>query len=221
MGSSKCDFDSECPHYGPMVDSYSYEQDQRKKYQADLKTASSNKEFAEGQWYNWRDKANALETEKNELKAILDNKPGEAGRWREKYYDKVAELNKADIKIRILHDNQLRTYDGLTDKADKYDDLLVHSDKLAASLEEFNEFLATYGENAVLWGNGSVFDNSILLAAARAVGMKLSVKFWNHLCYRTIKTMNPDVKFKRIGTYHNALDDAKSQALHFVEIMNS
>lgn len=92
---------------------------------------------------------------------------------------------------------------------------------LKQALEEFNEFLTTYGDKVVLWGNGAVMDNAILLAAARAVDLKLPVKYWNHLCYRTIKETNPDVKFKRVGTHHNALDDAKSQALHFVEIMNN
>ena len=92
---------------------------------------------------------------------------------------------------------------------------------LKQALEEFNVFLDTYGDEVVMWDNGSVFDNAIVLYAANAVGVKMSVKFYNHLCYRTIKVTNPDVKFKRTGTHHNALDDAKSQALHFVEIMNS
>lgn len=92
---------------------------------------------------------------------------------------------------------------------------------LKQALEEFNAFLETYGENVVLWGNGAVFDNSIIIDCFAAVGMKPSVKFWNHLCYRTVTVLNPEIKRVRRGTHHNALDDAKTQALHFIEIMKS
>jgi inhibitor of KinA sporulation pathway (predicted exonuclease) len=43
-------------------------------------------------------------------------------------------------------------------------------------------------------------------------------KFWNERCYRTVKNQYPDVKLTRTGTYHNALDDARTQAEHLVQI---
>ena len=44
-------------------------------------------------------------------------------------------------------------------------------------------------------------------------------KFWNDRCYRTIKSMHPEVPMPRTGTHHNALDDAKTQALHLMAIL--
>ena len=89
---------------------------------------------------------------------------------------------------------------------------------LKTALIQFNDFLSQY-KNVKVWGNGAAFDNAILRYAYAAVGVKQHWEFWNDMCYRTVKAMNPEVKFKRVGTYHNALDDAKSQALHFIEIM--
>lgn len=69
-----------------------------------------------------------------------------------------------------------------------------------------------------LWGNGASFDNAILSHAYAKVGMEQPWKFWDDRCYRTVKGMYPSIKMDRQGTYHNALDDAKSQAEHFIKI---
>lgn len=70
-----------------------------------------------------------------------------------------------------------------------------------------------------IWGNGADFDNVILASAYRYCGLNLPWRFWNNRCYRTVKAMHPDIKMQRIGTYHNAIDDAESQALHLIEIL--
>lgn len=69
-----------------------------------------------------------------------------------------------------------------------------------------------------VWGNGAAFDNVILASAYKAAGIAKPWQFWEDRCYRTVKAMFPEVPFKRVGTHHNALDDARSQALHLVEI---
>lgn len=71
-----------------------------------------------------------------------------------------------------------------------------------------------------LWGNGADFDNPMLANAYRVCGLSVPWEFWNNRCYRTVKSMNRGVKMERVGTYHNALDDAKSQALHLIDIIN-
>jgi inhibitor of KinA sporulation pathway (predicted exonuclease) len=63
-----------------------------------------------------------------------------------------------------------------------------------------------------IWGNGANFDNPLLACAYEAVDVKPYYKFWNERCYRTVKNQYPDIKLERTGTYHNALDDARSQA---------
>lgn len=72
-----------------------------------------------------------------------------------------------------------------------------------------------------VWGNGSEFDNVILAGAYRRAQKPLPWQFWNNRCYRTIKGLHPTRKLTRTGIHHNALDDARSQALHLCELMRS
>lgn len=74
-------------------------------------------------------------------------------------------------------------------------------------------------EDVVIWGNGAAFDNSLLAQAYKMAGLPQPWAFWNDRCYRTVKSMFPNVPLvKRSGVHHHALDDAKTQALHLVEI---
>lgn len=68
----------------------------------------------------------------------------------------------------------------------------------------------------VVWGNGANFDNALLAAAYRIMKMDTPWKFWNDRCYRTISAMFLNKRVERVGTYHNALDDAKTQALRLI-----
>jgi len=83
------------------------------------------------------------------------------------------------------------------------------------------EFAAFLNINDEVWGNGSDFDNVILAAAYSATGMILPWKFWNNRCYRTLKNLRPEIKLERIGTHHNALDDAKTQAAHAIQLLRA
>ena len=84
-----------------------------------------------------------------------------------------------------------------------------------------DDFALWYPEGAALWGNGATFDNVILANAYRAVGVEQPWAYWNDRCYRTLKNLYPHVKLERTGVAHNALDDAKSQALHAARIFNA
>lgn len=69
-----------------------------------------------------------------------------------------------------------------------------------------------------VWGNGAAFDNVILAEAYKRLDMEVPWPFWKDKCYRTVKQMYPDVEIKRVGTHHNALSDAKTQAEHLIRI---
>lgn len=76
-----------------------------------------------------------------------------------------------------------------------------------------------------LYGNGADFDNPILAAAYAAAEMEFPVRFGGR-CYRTLKSLDElfgsafeAPRLERQGTYHNALDDAKTQALHLIQIV--
>lgn len=91
---------------------------------------------------------------------------------------------------------------------------------LDKALTNFNEYLAQFDPKVVrVWGNGSDFDNAILINCYAAANLTAGWEFWNNRCFRTLKGLAPSVKLYRTGTHHNALDDAKTQALHAVKVL--
>lgn len=87
------------------------------------------------------------------------------------------------------------------------------------ALRQFKDFYQLGGKPK-LWGNGADFDNVFLKNCYDSVGMKLPWSFRNNRCYRTVKNMFGNrAKLERIGSHHNALDDAKTQALHLIKMM--
>jgi len=93
---------------------------------------------------------------------------------------------------------------------------------LTLALMEFGHYLARFGgRDAVrVWGNGADFDNAIIAYACKAVGLPPPWDHWNSRCFRTLKNLRRDVPAPpRVGVFHNALDDARTQALHAVELL--
>jgi hypothetical protein len=62
----------------------------------------------------------------------------------------------------------------------------------------------------------------ILRNAFEKCDIKYPVSFRNDLCFRTLNhfTKSQIEWGNRVGTYHNALDDAKTQMNHFIKILN-
>jgi DNA polymerase III epsilon subunit-like protein len=90
-------------------------------------------------------------------------------------------------------------------------------------LAEFSAWINTQVLEPTLWGNGATFDNVILEAAFQKAGMKFPFRYYNSLCYRTLTSLglvNKKKEFTRYGVYHNALDDAASQAIFMQKIMS-
>ena len=85
-------------------------------------------------------------------------------------------------------------------------------------LEEFATWVEDR-EKALVWGNGANFDNVILSNAYKAVNQPQPWPYWGDRCYRTISALRKDIKRNRVGTHHNALDDATTQAQHLLEIL--
>lgn len=91
---------------------------------------------------------------------------------------------------------------------------------LEDGLNSLKLYMTSFGSprSIRVWGNGADFDNAILAVAYNAVGMQLPWEFWNNRCFRTLKNLAPHIKMERTGTYHNALDDARSQAEHAIRL---
>lgn len=88
---------------------------------------------------------------------------------------------------------------------------------ISRALHQFAAFLGT--ENCTLWGNGSDFDNVLISEAYRAAKIKRPWSYRQNRCFRTTKESHPDIKPQAFeGVKHNALHDARNQALHFIEI---
>lgn len=86
-------------------------------------------------------------------------------------------------------------------------------------LSEFGRFLTPATK---VWGNGASFDNVILAGLYKAYGRDVPWHFTMDRCYRTMKNMPwAPVLAKRIGTFHNPLDDAKTQAVHLQQIFKA
>jgi len=91
---------------------------------------------------------------------------------------------------------------------------------LIGALLDFSNWVGDK-KNSLIWGNGANFDNVILSNAYKATGMVQPWPYWGDRCYRTIAALKKDIKLNRVGTHHNALDDAKTQAEHLSQILRS
>ncbi len=90
---------------------------------------------------------------------------------------------------------------------------------LAEALDQFADYAKQFGPEVRVWGCGANFDNTIVSHLYHAAGKRQPWKYVNDRCYRTLKNLVPLVAMERSGTYHNALDDAKSQAEHAIKIL--
>lgn len=75
-----------------------------------------------------------------------------------------------------------------------------------------------------VWANGASFDFPILEAVYKAAHRTVPWKYYNQMDFRTMKNLVPNGSYEllrvRPGTAHDALDDARSQALTLVNIIN-
>ena len=94
---------------------------------------------------------------------------------------------------------------------------------LPSALSEFSAWVKSISDDVVrMWGNGEDFDNVVLREAYHKAGVPPSLIPWhfkNNMSYRTLKNLLPNIKIDRVGEHHNALDDARSQALHAIKLL--
>lgn len=109
-------------------------------------------------------------------------------------------------------------------QADEAKTVLKEAEESDVSLSEAMNKLTLYLEQfgikkVCIWGNGADFDNAILSCCYDAVDQSVPWVPWNNRCYRTLKNLIKGPRLKREGTYHNALDDAKTQAKHAIGLL--
>ena len=86
-------------------------------------------------------------------------------------------------------------------------------------IEALDGFKEWFGEDKPVWGNGATFDNVILSNAFGACNIERPWSYKSDRCYRTFKSLAPDVKPINVGVAHGALDDALAQAWHMQRIV--
>jgi hypothetical protein len=97
--------------------------------------------------------------------------------------------------------------------------------QLDTVMREFNSWVNTIRSitsfpDMCLWANGIDFDWGVLKDISQKYVINLPVKYDQVRDYRTLKKLFPAVKFGIDSVVkHNALDDARWQALHCVELL--
>jgi exodeoxyribonuclease VIII len=106
----------------------------------------------------------------------------------------------------------------LQQDADARREIYLASTPLGDALFRFSQFV---GPDATgVWGFGATFDNVILRSAYKAVDLPCPWHFRNDRCFRTLAAVNRHIEWApRVGTHHNALDDAKTQALTAIKML--
>lgn len=128
----------------------------------------------------------------------------------------VLQWNSQWLKGRHIHPSTIKWWMGQS--VDAQNGILKPTvDDNRKALHEFATFMA---DCAGVWGNGSDFDNVILGSLYDTYEIRRPWKYFQSRCYRTMKNLFPQVRLvQRQGTYHDALDDAITQARHLMDIM--
>jgi exodeoxyribonuclease VIII len=93
--------------------------------------------------------------------------------------------------------------------------------RIENALCKFSDYVKKPDSNRHVWGNGATFDNVILSSAYQRFDMEVPFTYKDERCYRTVRRLFPLIEKESVGTKHNALDDAKSQAIHLLKILKS
>jgi len=103
-------------------------------------------------------------------------------------------------------------------------ELQRNGNKIELALVMFSEWLDgcdVEPKELCIWGNGAAFDNVILRSAYEKTEIKTPWEFWGDRCYRTAKNLLPSVEMVRTGLHHCAVDDARDQARHLIELVRT
>ncbi len=120
---------------------------------------------------------------------------------------------------------QKQSYEARTALIDATNGASGKTQSVAMALSSFDMWLnQNLGGDVCVWGNGSDFDNALMMEAYRRTGHEPGWPYKRNRCYRTLAALaalRPDMAVIRKGVAHNALDDARTQAEHAVRILNA
>jgi hypothetical protein len=143
-------------------------------------------------------------------------KPDQAAPIEDAFYQAITLESCLDVGLRPSADTILWWMDQAAEARGVFTDPLAVA--LPLALDAFTDWLNS--RPLKIWGNSAAFDCGLLAAAYKACGKVVPWMFYNERCYRTLKKLSgaDGIPFNRIGTHHNAVDDAISQAYHLMAI---
>jgi hypothetical protein len=93
------------------------------------------------------------------------------------------------------------------------------ADSLADALLFLSRFISP---KSTIWTNGANFDQPLLAVAYAKAEMKLPWDYWNGKCHRTLVNLHSNPKQFLVNKMaHNALEDAKAQAVQLVSVVQA
>lgn len=131
-----------------------------------------------------------------------------------------------NIKLKSIHQHGLRIDPETLKWWGEQDPKALESLFSKAVLIEhaLSSFKQWYGSSSMhTWSNGATFDLVIMNNAFKVVGDKEPWEYHHGLCFRTLRTLiDPKKKLApNIEIAHNALHDAKAQALHMIAMWHA
>lgn len=131
----------------------------------------------------------------------------------EPFYEKISHVKSMDAGF-TNNEDTLKWWD--KQRKDIQDEAFSGTRSPESVMESLTHYFKLLGEpkDIFVWGNGADFDNVILGAYFKKLGMKQPWGIWNNRCYRTLKNLFPVVQYQKPVDAHNALADAAAQARH-------
>lgn len=156
------------------------------------------------------------------LGAVLFN----SGGMYDRFYIRFDVEGQIDSGLRKVDGSTIKWWMSQDNAAQKvFSDKSIDTEQALKGFNEFfNKILTQYNiekQNLKVWGNGPTFDMSIMESLFRSYGMK---EPWDFRAVRDLRTFKEYVydgsQTERVGTHHNALDDAEYQAKVVIDGMN-
>jgi hypothetical protein len=143
----------------------------------------------------------------------------------DRFYEVVNLQSSMDLGLTVDASTILWWMEQKKEARREFTDTKVFKNDIKVALQNFTNWMSKLRMDSVqysidIWGNGAAFDNVVLANAYKAAKMPVPWRFWEDRCYRTVSSMHDVDTFTRVGVHHNALNDAESQALHLISILN-
>lgn len=136
------------------------------------------------------------------------------------FYSNISRSSNLSVGLKIDQDT-MEWWE--RQSQDAKDQSLYGMDDLKTTLLRFDLFLKQFAPvlyDVRVWGNAASFDLKILEEAYAICQLVRPWKYYNEMCFRTLKNLTKVPEPTFIGTKHNAIADAEHQATWAEKILH-